>query len=219
MSITDIIFLERSDFPECLVLKFDIDTDHIVCPRFSGHSTNLSSTRYVKKFMQKSKDHPDLTEEQIQECCHNLPINGSCIIRVMNSNLSIFLSIDNYNAPILNKDSLALRNLFEEGEAGLFVGGILPEGLAQTCCHAPGHFGLGRYDGSWNCTGRKFAQKMFGLMKAQVRTLDSSQSEWVPPRAGYPEGPEISENSTTAVCLSLLVVLSGSLRQPCFRWM
>ncbi len=76
--------------------------------------------------------------------------------------------------------------IIPQAEAGLIVGGILPEGLAQTCYHLIRHFGLGRCDGSWDCTESKFAQEMFGLTKAQVRTLDTV----INPN-GSPRGPDI----------------------------
>lgn len=206
---TDVTFLEGSDVPECLVLEFDMNHPTLITSSAPDFQSTLN--KYVldtlTNFMQKYKEHLGLTEEQIQDCCHNFPTNGSCIIRVMEivkeSDWPIFLSIDNYNAPILEKNVHALKTRLEEilcihfyqfvedyvirqAEAGLIVGGILPEGLAQTCYHVTRHFGLGRYDGSCDCTESKFAQEMFGLTKAQVRTLDTV----VNPN-GSPRGPDI----------------------------
>ncbi|PBK97912.1 hypothetical protein ARMGADRAFT_661158 [Armillaria gallica] len=206
---TDVTFLEGSDAPECLVLEFDMNHSTLITSSAQDFQSTLN--KYVldtlTNFMQKYKEYLGLTEEQIQDCCRNFPTNGSCIIAVMKfvkkSDWPIFLSIDNYNAPILEKNVHALKRRLEEilgihfyqfvegyiipqAEAGLIVGGILPEGLAQTCYHLIRHFGLGRCDGSWDCTESKFAQEMFGLTKAQVRTLDTV----INPN-GSPRGPDI----------------------------
>ncbi|KAK0503797.1 hypothetical protein EDD18DRAFT_1130744 [Armillaria luteobubalina] len=108
-------------------------------------------------------------EEGIPECCRNFLITSSCIISVMNSNWSIFLSIDTVD-PFL---SVCCEDCHPADWGRSRCRGILPEGLAQTCYHVTGHFGLRRYDGSWDCTEGKFSQIMFGFTKAEVRTLDS----------------------------------------------
>ncbi len=82
---TDVTFLERSDFPECLVLKFDMNHSTLITSSAEEFQDTLN--KYVLDtltvFMQKYKDHLGLTEEQIQECCRDFPTNGSRIIRVM----------------------------------------------------------------------------------------------------------------------------------------